>query len=95
MWSTQNTTTALILLFTNMSPSHSSRCLSVCKLQTVHITFRRLREVLNVRETGLIGRLHGLTQEKLKDLAAQRDQIGCLGREMWSNHEVLLFSTTY
>ena len=42
---------------------------------TIHITFRRLREVLNVRETELIGRLHELTQEKLKDLAAQRDQI--------------------
>ena len=41
----------------------------------IHITFRRLREVLNVRETELISRLHELTQEKLKDLAAQRDQI--------------------
>ena len=41
----------------------------------IHITFRRLREVLNVRETELIGRLHELTQEKLKDLAAQRDEI--------------------
>ena len=41
----------------------------------IHVTFRRLREVLNVRETELIGRLHELTQEKLKELAAQRDQI--------------------
>ena len=41
----------------------------------IHITFRRLREVLNVRETELIGRLHELAQEKLKALAAQRDQI--------------------
>ena len=41
----------------------------------IHVTFRRLREVLNVRETELIGRLHELTQEKLKDLAAQKDQI--------------------
>ena len=41
----------------------------------IHVTFRRLREVLNVRETELIGRLHELTQEKLKGLAAQRDQI--------------------
>ena len=41
----------------------------------IHVTFRRLREVLNVRETELIGQLHELTQEKLKDLAAQRDQI--------------------
>ena len=43
--------------------------------ENIHVTFRRLREVLNVRETELIGRLHELTQEKLKDLAAQRDQI--------------------
>ena len=41
----------------------------------IHVTFRRLWEVLSVRETELIGRLHELTQEKLKDLAAQRDQI--------------------
>ena len=41
----------------------------------VNVTFRRLREVLNVRETELIGRLHELTQEKLKDLAVQRNQI--------------------
>ena len=43
--------------------------------ENIHVTFRRLREVLNVRETELVGRLHALTQEKLKDLAAQRDQI--------------------
>ena len=43
--------------------------------KNVHVTFRRLREVFNVRETELISRLHELTQEKLKGLAAQRDQI--------------------
>ena len=43
--------------------------------ENIHVTFRRLREVLNVRETELIGRLHELTQEKLKGLVAQRDQI--------------------
>ena len=41
----------------------------------IHITFRRLREVLNVRETELISQLDQLTQGKLKDLAVQRDQI--------------------
>ena len=41
----------------------------------VHITFRRLREVLTVRETELIGQLHQITQGKLKDLAAKSDQI--------------------
>ena len=41
----------------------------------VHITFRRLREVLNVRETEIINQLHQTTQWKLKDLAAQSDQI--------------------
>ena len=42
----------------------------------VHVTFRRLREVLTVRETELIGQLHKMTRGKLKDLAAQSDQIG-------------------
>ena len=41
----------------------------------IHVTFRRLREVLNVRETELIDQLDCATQEKLKGLAAQRDQI--------------------
>ena len=42
---------------------------------SIHITFRRLREVLDVRETELIGQLDLETQVKLKGLAAQRDQI--------------------
>ena len=41
----------------------------------IHVTFRRLREVLTVRETELIDQLHQTTQGKLKCLAAQRDQI--------------------
>ena len=41
----------------------------------IHVTFRRLQEVLDVRETELIGQLDRVTQEKLKSLAAQRDQI--------------------
>ena len=41
----------------------------------IHVTFRRLREVLTVRETQLIGQLHKTTQGKLKGLAAQSDQI--------------------
>ena len=41
----------------------------------VHVTFRRLREVLTVRETELIDQLHKMTQGKLKGLAAKSDQI--------------------
>ena len=41
----------------------------------INTTFRRLREVLDVRETELIGQLDLETQVKLKGLAAQRDQI--------------------
>ena len=41
----------------------------------IHVTFRRLREVLKVRETELITQLHQMTQAKLKDLAAKSDQI--------------------
>ena len=42
---------------------------------SIHGTFGRLREVLDVRETELISELDHATQEKLKGLAAQRDQI--------------------
>ena len=41
----------------------------------IHVTFRRLREVLTVRETDLICLLHKITQGKLKGLAAKSDQI--------------------
>ena len=41
----------------------------------VHVTFTRLKEVLTIRETELIGQLHKTTQEKLKGLEAQSDQI--------------------
>ena len=41
----------------------------------IHVTFRRLREVLTVRETELISQLHQMTQAKLKGLAAKSDQI--------------------
>ena len=41
----------------------------------IHVTFRRLREVLTVRETELIGQIHKTAQGKLKGLAAQSDQI--------------------
>ena len=41
----------------------------------IHVTFRRLREVLTVRETELIGQLYKTTRNKLKVLAAKRDQI--------------------
>ena len=41
----------------------------------VHVTFRRLREVLTVRETELIGQLHKTTRDKMKGLAAKSDQI--------------------
>ena len=41
----------------------------------IHGTFRRLQEVLSVRETELIDQLDRMTQGKLKGLAAQRDQI--------------------
>jgi len=41
----------------------------------IRITFKRLREVLNVRETELISKLDQMTQVKLKGLSAQKDQI--------------------
>ena len=41
----------------------------------IHVTFRRLQEVLNVRETELVHQLQRITQSKLKVLAVQRDKI--------------------
>ena len=41
----------------------------------IHKTIRQLQEALEVRKTELIGQLDQITQQKLKTLAAQRDQI--------------------
>ena len=41
----------------------------------IHKTIRQLQEALEVRRTELIGQLDQITQQKLKTLAAQRDQI--------------------
>ena len=40
----------------------------------IHDTTNELHQVLDIRRTELISRLHQLTQRKLKDLAAERDQ---------------------
>ena len=41
----------------------------------VHVTFRRLREVLNARETEIISQLHQTIQGIVKKLAAQSDRL--------------------
>ena len=41
----------------------------------IHITFRNIRDVLNMKETELISQLDQMAQTKLKDLAAQKDSI--------------------
>ena len=41
----------------------------------IHKTIRQLQEALEVRKTKLIGQLDHITQQKLKTLAAQKDQI--------------------
>ena len=41
----------------------------------IHATFRKLREILDMRETDLIGQLRQMTTSKLKGLAAQKDQV--------------------
>ena len=41
----------------------------------IHRAFTRLRDILNARETELIDKLDRLTQDKLKTLAIQRDEI--------------------
>ena len=57
-----------------------SRCRDVSYQQTataesVHVTFKRLRDVLRVRESELIGQLDQIAQRLLKDLAIRKDQI--------------------
>ena len=41
----------------------------------IFVTFKRFRKVLDVRETELIDELNKITEGRLKDLAAQKDQI--------------------
>ena len=41
----------------------------------IHSTFRKIHSILDARKTELIGRLHQITQRKLKGLAVQRDQL--------------------
>ena len=41
----------------------------------IHTTIRQLQEALAVRETELVDQLNRITQQKLKSLASQRDQI--------------------
>ena len=41
----------------------------------VHTAFRKLQHILDTRKTELIGKLHHITQRKLKKLAVQRDQL--------------------
>ena len=43
--------------------------------ESIHITFRLLQEVLDIRERELIGQLDQMIQEKLKNLTTQREQI--------------------
>ena len=61
-------------------PLIQQRCGEISDQQAViedniHVTFRRLREVLIVRERELIDQLRKTTQGKLKSLAAQKNQI--------------------
>ena len=71
----------------------------------IHNTFRKIHSILDARKTELIGRLHQITQRKLKDLAVQRDQLettlarisSCLGFMRDSLHsnqaEMLMMKT--
>ncbi len=44
----------------------------------IHHTIGRLHTILEVRETELIGQLHGMTQAKMKKLSAQEDHLETL-----------------
>ena len=53
----------------------------------IHKTIRQLWEALEVRKTELIGQLDRITQQKLKTLAAQRDQIELVQTQLSSCFE--------
>ena len=50
----------------------------------IHTAINELHQVLDVRRTELTGRLHQLTQRKLKDLAAQRDHVETIHAQLKS-----------
>ena len=50
----------------------------------IHDTIRQLYQVLDMRRTELISRLHQVTQRKLKDLAAQRDRVEVIHAQLSS-----------
>ena len=50
----------------------------------IHVTFRKLRKVLDDRETKLIGKLHQMSQMKLKDLASQSDHVETTLAQLYS-----------
>ena len=50
----------------------------------IHDAIQRLRQILDVRETELIGQLHKITQRKLKRLAVRRDQVETIQAQLSS-----------
>jgi len=66
-----------VAIITKALAQLDTRCREISDQHTtikdsIHVTFRRLWEVLNVRETELICKLNQMTEAKLKGLAAQR-----------------------
>ena len=55
----------------------------------IHDTINELHQVLDVRRTELISRLHQLTQRKLKDLTAERDQAETVHAQLSSCHDYM------
>ena len=50
----------------------------------IHDAIGRLRQILDIRETELVGQLHEMTQRKLKRLAVQKDQIDTIQAQLSS-----------
>ena len=50
----------------------------------IHNTIGRFRQILDIRETELIGQLHKVMQRKLKRLAVQRDQMETIQAQLSS-----------
>ena len=69
-----------VTTITNSLAQLDARCAEISNWRAavendIHTSFGKLQHILDTRKTDLIGRLHHITQRKLKELAVQSDQL--------------------
>ena len=62
--------------------------------ETIYDTFGRLQDILEVRKTELVSKLHHLAQEKLKSLEVQKDHIKAVQTQLSSSLDFVKESMT-